>query len=218
MDKSRIHALALAAGVVLAAAACNRNADAPPPKPTQTPTLPEPASPAAVPTPPPAPSAQAPTAPAEATAGPIAGADRSFISEAMSRGLAEVEASRLVASKGADAKVKSFAETLQKEHSDANAKLERIASSKGMSVSSTIDPASRGKLDELQKLSGADLDRKYLEHFGASAHRETIALFERSAREAQDPDLKAFAEETLGVLRNHLEMAQQLQSGTTASR
>jgi putative membrane protein len=214
MDKSRIQALALAAGVVLAAGACNRNPDVPPPKPTATPTVPEPANPAAVPTPPPAPTAS-PTA--EPTAGPISGSDRSFISEAMSRGLAEVEASRLVASKGADAKVKSFAEKLQKDHSDANAKLERIAGSKGMAVSTTIDPVARGKLDALEKLSGADLDRKYLESFGASAHQETIALFERSAREAQDPDVKAFAEEALGTLRSHLEMAQQLQPGTSAA-
>ncbi|CAI10074.1 DUF4142 domain-containing protein [Aromatoleum aromaticum] len=228
MEKSRIQArakiLALAAGLVVGVAACDQADEVPPPNPTDTPNVPEPVNPATVPsptpTPTPPPDGTAGTAPApgEATAGPIAGVDRSFISEAMSRGLAEVEASRLATTKAADPKVKSFAEKLQKDHTEANAKLQSLATSKGMTVSTTIDPAVQGKLDELEKLSGAEFDRAYLENFGASAHQETITLFERQARDGQDPDLKAFAEETLGVLRSHLELAQQLQPAGAAAQ
>lgn len=232
MEKSRIQArakiLALAAGLIVGVAACDRADEVPPPNPTDTPNVPEPVNPATVPSPPPTPTpppdgtagsaAGTAAAPGEPTAGPIAGADRSFISEAMSRGLAEVEASRLAATKGADPKVKAFAEKLQKDHTDANQKLQSLATSKGMTVSTTIDPAVQGKLDELEKLSGAELDRAYLENFGANAHKDTITLFERQAQDAQDPDLKAFAEETLGVLRSHLELAQQLQPAGAAAQ
>ena len=232
MEKSRIQArakiLALAAGLVMGAAACDRADEVPRPNPPDTRIVPEPVNPATVPCPPrrvPPPAGGAAgsaagtaTAPGEPTAGPIAGVDRSFISEAMSRGLAEVEASRLAATKGADPQVKSFAEKLQKDHMEANEKLKSLASSKGMTVSTTIDPAAQGKLDELEKLSGAELDRAYLENFGASAHQETITLFERQGRDGQDPDLKAFAEQTLGVLRSHLELVQQLQPAGTAAQ
>ena len=57
---------------------------------------------------------------------------------------------------------------------------------------------------------GADFDKRYMESMGLQAHRDTVALFEKGARDARDPDVKAFAQKTLPKLKQHLEMAQQV--------
>jgi putative membrane protein len=209
----------------LGLAGCGRkDPDVPPPKPAETRTLPAPAVPESAP---PASSTSAPggTLPApttppgaapsgsaatEAPAGPVAGADRSFVAEAAASGLAEAEAGKLGAEKAADAKVKAFAEHMQTDHADANAKLARIASSKGITLPSAAEGPARAQLDELAKLSGPEFDRAFLQHFGASKHQEAVQVFERQAKEGQDPDLRAFAEQSLDALRKHLQMAQQL--------
>jgi putative membrane protein len=53
-------------------------------------------------------------------------------------------------------------------------------------------------------------DERYARHFGVRAHQDTIKLFQDAAREAKDPEVKAWATKTLPGLRHHLEMAQRL--------
>jgi putative membrane protein len=49
-------------------------------------------------------------------------------------------------------------------------------------------------------------------------HEKDIELFEQQAESGQDPDLRAFAEETVPTLREHLELAKEVQSKVTAAR
>lgn len=213
MRTSPIPVLTATLAIAIGVAGCGRDEETPPPQPTQTPTVPSPAVPETVP-PPGATTAPGGTLPAppptEATAGPVAGSDRSFVAEAMTGGLAEVEAGKMAAEKASDPQVKAYGEHLQKDHAAANMKLAQLASTKGITVSETIEGEARTKLDELAKLSGAEFDRGFMERFGVSAHEKTIALFEREAKEGQDPDIRAFAEQTLPSLRTHLETSQQL--------
>ncbi|MNF08689.1 hypothetical protein D3C81_1758680 [compost metagenome] len=43
-----------------------------------------------------------------------------------------------------------------------------------------------------------------------NAHEEAVKLFKDAAENADDPEIKQFAQATLPVLQQHLEMAQQL--------
>ena len=49
-------------------------------------------------------------------------------------------------------------------------------------------------------------------------HEKDVELFEQQAQSGDDPDLRAFAEETLPTLREHLELAREIQSQITAAR
>lgn len=54
---------------------------------------------------------------------------------------------------------------------------------------------------------------------GLAAHRDTIDLFRKAAKEARDPDVRAFAAKTLPALQGHLDMAHKLPAaGATAAR
>ena len=201
--------LALAVGL----AGCGQQAEeVPPPQPTETPTVPTPVVPETVPPPGEvaAPGGMIPDRSADATAGPVAGADRSFVGEALTGGLAEAEAGKMAAEKATGPEVKAFGEQLEKDHSAANLKLAQIASSKGITPSEAVEGAHRVQLDDLARLSGEEFDRAFLERFGVAAHEESIRNFERQAKEGHDPDIRAFAEQTLAVLRTHLQRAQEL--------
>ena len=57
--------------------------------------------------------------------------------------------------------------------------------------------------------NGTEFDREYARMM-VEDHQKDIAAFEREASSGSDPDVKAFAMETLPTLRAHLQAAQTL--------
>jgi predicted outer membrane protein len=62
-----------------------------------------------------------------------------------------------------------------------------------------------------ESMSGADFDRAFASHM-VMGHEKAIGKFEMAAASLQDAGLKTYAEKNLPTLRNHLRMAQELQS------
>lgn len=146
----------------------------------------------------------------------VAPAERAFIAEAAASGLAEIDASRMMATRSTDPGVKSYARQLEREHLSTNDQLKRIAEGKGIALPAIASKETKDLLDRLRGLPAAEGDRAFVREFGIETHNKAIQLFEKEAREGQDPQLRAFAEQTLPRLREHLTMAQQLQSKVTA--
>ena len=70
--------------------------------------------------------------------------------------------------------------------------------------------------DRISKLSGEQFDREFAKMM-VEDHKKDIREFETEAKKKTDP-VAEFANETLPTLRKHLEMAQSLASGESASR
>jgi len=196
----------VAAAVLVAGAltACERREEVPRPK----------TEPSGAATAPKAPAAGAPAtgAPADRTAAPaptatVAEGDRAFVDTAASAGLAEVAITKHAMDKAASGDVKKLAEHLNKDHSQANQELARIASAKGIPVPASPESGKRAEVEQISALSGAELDRTVLTKLDES-HRASIKLFEREASEGSDPELKAFVAKTLPTLREHLKMVE----------
>jgi putative membrane protein len=155
-------------------------------------------------------AAPATAAPASAAA---AQADIDFVNKAASSGLAEVEASRGVSEKTANATVREFADMMIKDHSAANSELTRLAGAKNIPTPTAPLPHHQEALTKVASAMGAESDRLYVEEFGPKAHREAIDLFEKQSRDGVDAELKAFASATLPKLKEHLEHAQRVADG-----
>ena len=140
----------------------------------------------------------------------LAQADQDFALQAASSGFAEVEASRAISEKTANASVREFAQTMVQDHTATNAELKRVADSKQLTLPTTPQPAHQDLLTALNAAMGAESDRVYVRDFGLKAHQEAVDLFDKQSREGLDPDLKAFAVATLPKLKVHLEHAQRL--------
>ena len=68
----------------------------------------------------------------------------------------------------------------------------------------------------LAKKSGTEFDKSYVDMM-VDQHEADVKLFERAAKEAQDPEVRAFASRHLPSLRGHLEQANSLTKTTSAA-
>lgn len=139
----------------------------------------------------------------------VALADREFADKAARMGMAEVQLANNVGSRGASADVRAFAQKMIEDHNRSNQELTTLAAQKHLDPPADLDPDHKALDAELAKLSGAELDRKYME---AMVKDHTIAMtdFENASKGLTDPDLKAFAAKTLPTLQQHHQLAQQV--------
>jgi putative membrane protein len=213
MKSASMSALGAALAVTAALAACDRR-EPPPPKVGPLTNAPVTSSPAAKT--PPATAAGTPSAGAPAASAAASEADRKFVEQAASSGIAEVQIAQHTMANAASADVKKLAEQLHQDHSKANQELTRIATAKGMMLPAAPAPDKRAEVDKIRELSGDDLDRTVVAKL-AESHRASIHLFENEARAGHDPALKAFAEKTLPTLREHLKMVERTSAAAGSS-
>jgi putative membrane protein len=147
-----------------------------------------------------------------AVAAPAANkADQKFVTEAIQGNLAEVELGKLAQQKSMNDGVRSFGDTLVKDHSAGNEKATEVASAVG--VTAPTEPSKKQKMmyDRLSKLSGSAFDRQFARMM-VEDHQKDIKEFEKEAR-SSNQQVAGFAKDTLPTLQKHLDTAKSLASG-----
>jgi putative membrane protein len=134
-------------------------------------------------------------------------ADNTFATKAAVGGLAEVQLATLAKDHAASADVKSFAQRMYDDHSKANDELKQLASTKGITLPTSLDAKHQATYDRLSKLNGAEFDKAYMKDMVAD-HREDVSEFRKESNSGSDPELKAWAAKTLPTLQEHLNMAE----------
>jgi putative membrane protein len=136
-------------------------------------------------------------------------ADSKFAMMAAMGGMAEVEMGRLAAQKGASDEVRQFGQRMVDDHSKANEQLMQVASSKGMTLPTALDPKHQAEMQKMSALSGDAFDRAYVKMM-VKDHKKDVAEFQKEASGGADPDIKSFAATTLPTLQEHLQMIQRI--------
>jgi putative membrane protein len=136
--------------------------------------------------------------------------DASFMKSAAHAGAAEIEASKLAQTKARTADVKAFADTMVTDHTKVADELKALAATKNVTLPDGPSVAQKAEIKLIDAGDNDKFDERYAKHFGVKAHQDTIKLFQQAAKEAKDPEVKAWAQKTLPGLRHHLEMAQAL--------
>jgi putative membrane protein len=126
-------------------------------------------------------------------------------------GMAEVALGQLAVSHASNGKVKEFGQRMIDDHTKANTELKQVASHKGETVPSQVDPKDQATMDRLSKLNGNQFDGAYMNDM-VKDHKMDIAEFKKEASGGDDPEVKAFASKTLPTLEDHLKMAEEIQS------
>jgi putative membrane protein len=101
------------------------------------------------------------------------------------------------------------------DHQAANGQLMALASGKGVSIPQELDKEHRAAAEKLQKASGANFDREFVQT-AVKDHEKAVKLFQQEAQSSQDAELKQFAQSTLPTLKEHLQMAQQIEQNMRA--
>jgi putative membrane protein len=139
----------------------------------------------------------------------LSSADREFMSEAATGGLAEVELGRLAAQKGQSADVKRFGQRMVDDHSKANDELKQLAARKGITLPTDLKDEQKKDKDKLSNLSGAEFDKEYMKLM-VDDHDKDVKAFQSEAKDGGDADVKAFASKTLPTLEEHQRMAREI--------
>ncbi len=129
----------------------------------------------------------------------LSSSDKKFIEKAAVGGMAEVQFGKLAADKASSDEVKKFGQKMVDDHSKADDQLKQVATSKGVTLPTSLDKSTQREMDKLSKLSGADFDREYMKTM-VSDHKKDVSEFKSEASKAKDPDVKQFASSTLPTL------------------
>ncbi|HTX33400.1 MAG TPA: DUF4142 domain-containing protein [Bryobacteraceae bacterium] len=140
----------------------------------------------------------------------ISSSDSTFVTEAAQGGMAEVQLGKLATTRASNALVKQFGQRMVDDHSKINDQLKALATSKGMSLPTALDPKDETVKRRLSGLTGSAFDHAYMEDM-VKDHKHDIAAFQHEADHGMDPDVKAFAAKTLPILQEHLRLAEQAQ-------
>lgn len=148
----------------------------------------------------------APPAPAPAT-----GEERAFLSRLAERSLYDIEVSRLAAARATSPQVRSYAQSLAAHRVQSWQQLGALMRARGIHVPTRLEGAAATKLQRLAAVPpSADFDAAYVRVVGVEDHAETIALLERTRLETRDPQLAAWIDRSLPVLRSDMQAARHL--------
>ena len=135
--------------------------------------------------------------------------DGNFVQAATSGGLAEIATAQLVPQRSASPQVRKFADRMIADHTQASSELQQIVEQEDITLPTQPVGKDAAAEAKLRSLNGAAFDRAYLQA-AVSDHQQAIALFSREASSGQNPALKAFAQQKLPMLQQHLQLAQSL--------
>jgi putative membrane protein len=138
-------------------------------------------------------------------------ADKTFAMAAAQSGIAEVQAGQLATQKATSARVKQYGQKLVTDHTQANDQLQQIAQQENLTLPARPNGAEQSQDQELSGMPGSAFDGAFVSD-EVRDHQQAIATFRREAQSGHDPALKDFAQKALPMLRQHLQMAQSLNS------
>jgi putative membrane protein len=139
--------------------------------------------------------------------------DQKFVDFAAQTDMVEANLGSLAQSAGNSQAVKDYGQMLATDHTSDYQKLQSVAQQAGLTVPAAIDAQhNKSMIGPMHALKGSAFDKKFDREM-AAGHSEAIAIYKKEAADAQNPALKAYAQETLATLQKHLDDSKNLEQG-----
>lgn len=135
--------------------------------------------------------------------------DKGFFVAAAQANMAEVNLGQIATGKATSVDVVNFAKRMVVDHSIANDDLKQLAIKKGLALPAVLTKEQNKVSSSLSKKVGPDFDKSYMDQM-IRDHEKAVNDFDKGSKETTDPDLKAWATNTLATLQDHLKMARQI--------
>ena len=140
----------------------------------------------------------------------LAAPPRVFLNDAIKGDNSEIALGRLIAARGYSAQVRSFGNTLYRDHSTARGQAIAVARQMGILPPTAMMAEARAERRKLEGLRGRAFDRE-VRRYMIHDHKEDIAKFRAQARTG-DLRTARLAREQLPTLRKHLRIAESIRS------
>ncbi len=132
--------------------------------------------------------------------------DNEFVVKAASGGLMEVQLGEMAAKKATNSAVKEFGQMMANDHAKVNDELKSLAARKNITIPMVPGEDHMDHMNKMTEKKGTDFDKDYM-NLMIDDHKDDVDAFEKAARDAKDPDVRAFASKYVPTLRTHLERA-----------
>ena len=129
----------------------------------------------------------------------------SFMTGVADVGMTEVKLGQLAQEKATNARVKAFGQMMVNDHSKAGDELKALAGKKNVTLPQTMGDDHQKKYDDLQKKSGTDFDKAYINAM-VDGHESAVNDFKKNT-DNSDADVKEWVNKTLPTLQMHLDSA-----------
>jgi putative membrane protein len=141
--------------------------------------------------------------------GALAGQDLKYFRQLAQGNIAEVELGKLAEKQAASDEVKKFARQMVDDHGKMLEEQQQLAKQKSVQTPRGPGRQHRAELRKLEKLSGEQFDRAYMNDM-VKDHEKDLKLVQEAQHNVKDPELKAALEKSAPVIQKHLEMAKQI--------
>jgi putative membrane protein len=138
---------------------------------------------------------------------------KEFLSKTAVGNLFEIESSKLALSRAKTKQVRTFADEMVRDHTEAGMKFKQAVSDGKLTMPPVkLDSQHQAALNELKSKDRASFDKAYVDE-QYKAHVETVDMFQAYADGGDDARMKLFAEQMLPILKTHLDHAIKLREG-----
>jgi putative membrane protein len=120
-----------------------------------------------------------------------------------------LEVSRAALEKVTNPEARILAQSEVEEQTAVSAKLQEIASAKGVTLPTAPNSKTQSMVRKMQGMSGTELDRNYVRESGVKGHERLQKTMSKVQSNATDASLKALATATMPVIQTHLQVSRQ---------
>lgn len=136
--------------------------------------------------------------------------DQQFVDFAAQTDMTEAHLGQLAQDNAESSAVKDYAQMLVTDDTKDYSQLTMMAEKAGMTVPKGLDKEQQKLVEPFEKLKGHAFDHRYIALM-ISGHTKAIATYKKEATDAQNADVKAYADQVQPVLQKHLDGAKNLE-------
>jgi len=133
-----------------------------------------------------------------------------FLVRAMNGGIMEVALGNIAKQKGNSGRVKAFGEMMIKDHEAANSKIKDLAAARTVELPARVSDKNAEMMKKVNESTLEKFDRTYIDMM-VDDHKEDIKEFEEAGNKINDTEVRQFINNTLPVLRKHLDSCTAIQ-------
>ena len=145
----------------------------------------------------------------QAAAVTMSAQDTRFVNAAGPSDQFEIQTSQVALEKSRRPDVRAFAQHMIDAHTKTTQQLTQLAAAKGAPLSQGLDPTQERLLAAVRTAGSSNFDRTYL-NGQVIGHTATVATYNDEVNGGQDADTKAFAQQNLPEVQQHLADARRL--------
>lgn len=142
--------------------------------------------------------------------------DREFATNVARANAAEIALSQLAVQRASTQDVRSFAQRMVTDHTQAGQQLQQAATQAGLTLPQDLRPEDQAFIQQLSSLSGEAFDEAYMTK-AVQSHEQSVTRLQTEISQGQNPAIQGFARQILPTVQDHLRAARELAGGDEAA-